>query len=192
MDFDPRVRPHRGPIKTEEREISDPQTLEAALGVSRASFVSYHKQCRVELERIENCVPALMSRHFRRSAHAMAQTFDAIVRNIEGDPDDMRVENALPVIMRRAATALEEYLLLASQYEPPKQVQARITEIESMIAEGATWLARVLERMRANDGQGIEAKVQILSAVFGGALDAPRSMRIEQTENEADTQKDER
>jgi hypothetical protein len=192
MHFDPGVRPHRGPIKTEDRRISDQQTLEEALGVSRSSFVSYHRECRTELARIESCLPAILSRHFRVSAQSMAETFDAIVRNIEGDPDDTRVENALPVIMRRAAAALEEYLTLASQHRPPALVQSRITEIETMIADGAKWLARVLERMRSNDGQGIEAKVQVLSAVFGGTLDAPPSMQINREESETDTARDER
>jgi len=136
-----------------------------------------------------------MARHLRTTVDALAKNFDAIIMNLEGDPDDMRVENALPNIMKRAAGALEEYLPLASQHAPAAAVRTRMDEIELMLSEGAIWLDRVLERMRSNDGQGIEARVQVLSAVFGGTLnvpfESPRS-KSEQGEEEADTPEGER
>ncbi|RIL11004.1 MAG: hypothetical protein DCC75_03225 [Proteobacteria bacterium] len=148
-----------------ERDTAD-TALREQLGVTPGSFTRYRSDCQAQLSRLRCAKMAVVDRGMRSLVEKVEGTLDAIILNVSQDPDDIREEIALPSVMSRLADTIDEYLRLASTPGHPPQTLERLRDITALTSDGSRWLGRLLERMKANDGDGVLARVQVLSALF--------------------------
>lgn len=140
--------------------------LDEILGVTNRMHQEWQTQCKNQLQLIGTANIHILNRPLHRAVAELEKSLQAIVKNCDHDPDDIREEIALPAILKRLALVVAGCPALAFQALRSSAAYERLNTVREAIENMTGDLNELLNRMRSNDGVDIVTRARVLSRVF--------------------------
>ena len=121
-------------------------------------------------QRLQRAESVIMQRKFRAQVGELIGVVEAIRHSCEVDPDDVREETDLPVLLKAVASALESYVEFVSNGEAGCEKDEGLRAVSEMVEKAIETRKALLVRMQENDSAPAASRTRVVSAVFDALL----------------------
>ena len=150
----------------QKRRIVDsvPDIISEAIKVQPQSLKEWVDYVGVEHQALRVLKSGVSDRKLRTCLNKIDQKVSEIIRNCENvDPDDIRTEIALDILLKQFNDTIEGYLSRISLNQSPAVNLGHAFELSEKKYE---WLENLLVKMRANDSDDPLIRARVLSSIF--------------------------